>query len=137
MRVAALTGPSGSGKTTLVVSLISHYLERGSRVAAIKHTHHLLNDEDRGDTRLFRVAGAEPVILAAAAEAVLYSGSSRRRITWSAPADLLQYCSEADVVLVEGFKGVTGGWPQVPIDAARRPSVDELARFLDRIWCEQ
>src|SRR5215212_9393425 len=64
MHVAAFIGASRSGKTTLIAELIGRYVAAGLRVGAIKHTHHALNEENRGDTALFRAAGAEPVILA-------------------------------------------------------------------------
>ena len=135
MHVASLAGFSGSGKTTLIVKLIEHYRTLGRRVAAIKHTHHPLNDEDRGDTRLFRIAGAEPVILASGNRAVVHHGlTSSVRVTWSVPAELLQYCDDVDIVLVEGFKDQPSTWPQVTIEAGNRPAVAELAAFLDRIW---
>ena len=60
MKIAALTGYSGSGKTTLLVQLIQRFVAEGKRVGAIKHTHHHLNEENRGDTAKFRAAGAEP-----------------------------------------------------------------------------
>jgi molybdopterin-guanine dinucleotide biosynthesis adapter protein len=135
MHVASLAGYSGSGKTTLIVKLIEHYRALGQKVAAIKHTHHPLNDEDRGDTRLFRIAGAEPVILASGNGAVVHRGlTSSEHVAWSVPAELLRYCDEVDIVLVEGFKNQPSTWPQVTIEADNRPEVAELAAFLDRIW---
>ena len=76
MRVAAVTGLSGSGKTTLIEALIRFYVARGERVAAIKHTHHALNGENRGDTARFLAAGAEPVILAGDREAMIWSAAA-------------------------------------------------------------
>jgi molybdopterin-guanine dinucleotide biosynthesis adapter protein len=135
MHVASLAGHSGSGKTTLIVKLIEHYRALGRSVAAIKHTHHPLNDEDRGDTRLFRIAGAQPVILASGDGAVVHDSlTSPVHVTWSVPAELLQYCEGVDIVLVEGFKDRPSTWPQVTIEADRRPELSEVASLLDRIW---
>ena len=130
-RIAALTGYSGAGKTTLLVQLIERYVAEGKRVAAIKHTHHKLNAERRGDTERFVQAGADPVVFADPTSAVVFRrGAEPEWRTYSDPRELVP---EADIVLVEGFKQ-HGPWPQVMIDAAARPGVDELAAILDRIW---
>jgi molybdopterin-guanine dinucleotide biosynthesis protein MobB len=134
MRVAAITGFSGSGKSTLIVALIGRFRAQGLAVAAIKHTHHPLNLEDRGDTRRFRVAGADPVILVTAEGAAVHHGGEVSRIPWSTPDDLLGPCSGADIVLVEGFKALETPWPKLEIRADARPTVDEAAAELDRIW---
>ena len=132
MRVAAITGFSGAGKTTLIVQLIQRYVGEGLRVGAIKHTHHPMNEENRGDTARFRAAGAEPVILAGAGEAVIFRASGTTRIVYERPRDLLAHFA-GDVVLVEGFKEL-GEWPKVSISSDARPSVAELAGNLDRLW---
>ena len=113
-RVAAIAGDSGSGKTTRLVQAIERLVARGQRVAAIKHTHHDLNEENRGDTARFRAAGASPVILAGNGEAVIFDTTSTRRVAYAEPGDLVALC-DTDVVLIEGFKNVT-----------RWPSIDEL-----------
>lgn len=122
MRIVAITGFSGSGKTTLVVQLIEHLVRDGFRVGAIKHTHHPVNDGDRGDTARFRRAGADPVILAGDGEAVL---NRAMRIEYAAPEELLAYFA-TDVVVIEGFKD-RGAWPR--FDAAQTT----LAEVLDKI----
>lgn len=132
MKVAAVTGFSGSGKTTLIVQLIRRYTEGGKRVGAIKHTHHPLNEEHRGDTGRFLDAGAEPVILAGAGEAVIFRRTGPSRVTYERPRDLLGHF-DTDVVLVEGFKEL-GEWPKVQISREARPTVEELAAKLDTIW---
>jgi molybdopterin-guanine dinucleotide biosynthesis adapter protein len=132
MKVAALTGSSGSGKTTLIVQLIAQHVARGLRVGAIKHTHHTLNEEHRGDTARFRDAGAEPVILAGRGEAVLFASAGASRIAFEQPRELLRHF-DCDVVFVEGFAGVDA-WPRVTISAAARPTLAEVMANLDRIW---
>lgn len=131
MRVFGVTGWSGSGKTTLLVELIAHLVARGLRVAAIKHTHHAVNDEDRGDTARFRVAGAAPVVLAGNGVAIVFSDSAPRRETWREPTDILSLV-DADIVLVEGFKG-RGDWPRLELSAEQRHTPDDVAAILDRI----
>jgi molybdopterin-guanine dinucleotide biosynthesis protein B len=132
MKVAAITGFSGSGKTTLIVALIRRYLAEGKRVGAIKHTHHPLNEERRGDTGRFQDAGAEPVILASGGEAVVFREGGTSRTRYGSPRELLRHF-DADIVLVEGFKEL-GEWPKVQISSDARPTLEELAGKLDTIW---
>ena len=114
-----------------MVQLIRRYVGEGRRVAAMKHTHHKLNDERRGDTERFAEAGADPVVFADSTRAVIFRGGATPEWrTYESPQELVP---EADIVLVEGFKQ-HGPWPQVVIDAEQRPTVDELAGILDRIW---
>lgn len=104
MRVIAISGPSGSGKTTRLVELIRGHVAAGRRVGAIKHTHHALNEENRGDTVAFLAAGARPVILAGDGEAVLFDDAAPRRVRYAAPRELLVHFPDAEIVVVEGFK---------------------------------
>lgn len=99
-----MSGPSGSGKTTRFVELIRAAVAEGRSVGAIKHTHHPLNEETRGDTAKFLAAGARPVILAGNGEAVVFdSATSTRRVAYGEPSDLLAHFA-TDLVVVEGFK---------------------------------
>jgi molybdopterin-guanine dinucleotide biosynthesis protein B len=117
VRVLAVIGASRSGKTTLVAELIRECVARGERVGAIKHTHHPLNEEDRGDTRVFREAGAEPVMLAGDGEAVIFRGDATERIAFAQPRELLEHF-DTDVVLIEGFKQADD-WPRYTVEEAR------------------
>ena len=131
VRVAALVGRSGSGKTTLVTELIRRHVAAGASVAAIKHTHHPLNFEDRGDTGKFRAAGADPVILAGSGEAVVFTAAARpSRVEFHEPRELLNLLP-AEVIFVEGFKAYDG-WPKIEVD--RTMTADDAAAILDRIW---
>jgi len=132
MYVAAFIGASRSGKTTLIAELIRRYVAAGRRVSAIKHTHHPLNEKNRGDTARFRAAGAEPVILAGDEEAVIFTARGTARIRFAALAELLAQC-DAEIVLIEGFKQITD-WPRIEVEADARPTADEAASILDRIW---
>ena len=128
---AAIIGLSGSGKTTLIEALIRLYVARGWRVAAIKHTHHPLNDRDEGDTARFGKAGAETVIFASDGEAILFP--SRAAIQYVTPLDLLGHARSVDVVLIEGFKSFDG-WPRIEVVRGVWRSADEVAAMLDKIW---
>jgi len=132
VRVAAFIGPSGSGKTTLIVALIRHFAVPGQRVAAIKHTHHPLNEEHRGNTAAFEAAGAEPVILAGDGQAVVFSPGGTSRVRFESPDDLLALTA-ADIVLVEGFKRYDR-WPQIEVDRTSPLSLADALAILDRIW---
>jgi len=132
VRVAAFIGSSGSGKTTLVRELIRHFVAQGHSVAAIKHTHHPLNEERRGDTAAFEAAGADPVIFAGDGQAVIFSRDSVRRISFQKPEGLFEHAA-ADIVFIEGFKRYEG-WPRVELDRAKPLSLEDALAILDRIW---
>ena len=140
MRVAAIAGWPDSGKTTLIVELIRRYVATGKRVGAIKHTHHPLNHERRGDTLRFEQAGAEPVVLASAGEAVIFRRDGTQRATYDRERDLLAYFTAADIVLVEGFKE-SDAWPKVTIDSRVHPIddvvVETVMAELDVMWRSQ
>ncbi len=98
------------------------------RVAAIKHTHHALNEERRGDTAAFAEAGADPVILAAGGAAIVFArGAEPCRIEYRDPRDLLQYLP-VDLTLIEGWKNYDG-WPALRASLQR----EEAIAFVDRI----
>lgn len=113
----------------MIEALIRLYVARGERVAAIKHTHHVLNRENRGDTARFLAAGAGPVILAGDRDAILWSPAEVLQIRYDTPSDLLTHTSPAGIVLVEGFKEYAG-WAHIE----PRQSAPEAAAMLDRIW---
>jgi molybdopterin-guanine dinucleotide biosynthesis protein B len=136
VNVAAIAGFSGAGKTTLIVELIRRFISQGKRVGAIKHTHHELNEEHRGDTARFLEAGAEPVILAGAGEAVIFGRTGSNQGTSHArygDARELLACFDTDIVLIEGFKD-SDAWPLVTIDAHGRPTVEDVMTRLDVMW---
>jgi molybdopterin-guanine dinucleotide biosynthesis adapter protein len=103
MRVIGLAGWSGSGKTTLVTKVIPVLVERGLRVATVKHAHHDFDTDQPGkDSWLHRRAGASEVAIV----------SDRR---WAIVHELgkepepelmevLAKLSPVDLVIVEGFK---------------------------------
>lgn len=130
-RVLAVSGPSGSGKTTLLTALIRHLSQHGARVAAIKHTHHPVNDERRGDTQAFLDAGAVVAILAGDHAATLFTPSSTSPIDTATLSELIPLCADADVIFIEGFKDVPGR-PRIDTSLGV-PTVTEALEILDRI----
>jgi molybdopterin-guanine dinucleotide biosynthesis protein MobB len=115
-----------------VAAAIRLLIARGERVAAIKHTHHPLTERDQGDTARFRAAGAEPVMLAADAEAVLFRGQAIERVAYRHPPELLTFCGDR-IVLIEGFKSFHG-WPRIEVRAEERQTAEAVVAILDRIW---
>ena len=132
MKVVALVGESGSGKTTAIAALIRHFTGKGENVAVIKHTHHAVNDENRGDTAAFRRAGADPVILAGDGEAVVFRGAGTQRIRFERAQDLLHHL-QTNIVFIEGFK-TAEAWPRIELNRQEWRSTTELLSILDRIW---
>jgi molybdopterin-guanine dinucleotide biosynthesis protein B len=133
---AAIAGSSGAGKTTLIVELIRRYIALGKRVGAIKHTHHPVNHERRGDTLKFEEAGAHPVVLASKGEAVIFRRNGTEHATYDDERDLLAHFGDVDLVLVEGFKD-SDAWPKVTIDSRVRPTVETVMAELDVMWRSQ
>jgi molybdopterin-guanine dinucleotide biosynthesis protein MobB len=100
-----IVGKRKSGKTTTVIRLVRELRRRGHRVMTIKHGHHF--DLDRKGTDSFRhreEGGAERVVLAGPGQFAVLG-------TWpggeaEGPAALAaRHLPDADVVVVEGFKG--------------------------------
>ncbi|HEU4521078.1 MAG TPA: molybdopterin-guanine dinucleotide biosynthesis protein MobB [Thermoanaerobaculia bacterium] len=129
MKILALFGRSGSGKTTAIESLIELFVGRGLSVGAIKHTHHALNTDDRGDTRRFRRAGANPVILAGDGEAVIFDGDGVLRVEYGTASDLVERF-QTDLLFIEGFRGA-GTWPSVELAAGHWKEIEELAALVE------
>jgi len=116
MHVVQFAGWSRSGKTTLIVSLIRRLAARGERIAAIKHTHHPLVDENRGDTAKFLDAGATLAILAGDGDAIIFTRDASHHISYDSPAELPNHCGDVDLVVVEGFKHFDG-WARFDVIA--------------------
>ena len=103
MKVVGFCGYSGSGKTTLVEQLVARLRLAGHRVSVVKHAHHDFDIDQPGkDSHRHRAAGAYEVLIA-----------SNRRMAKireyqieadPGPHQLIAELSDADWVLVEGFK---------------------------------
>ena len=98
-----IAGYSGSGKTTLVVRLIPELIARGVSVSTIKHTHHAVAVDRRGDlSRRLRDAGAHEVLLTTPRHWALLRelrGAEEPKV-----ADFVSHLSAVDLLIVEGFK---------------------------------
>jgi len=105
MKIVAVVGFSETGKTRLVVRLIGELKGRGLRVAAVKRCSHGFSLDTEGkDTADFSRAGADGVAMVSP-EGWAALG---RTAAVEAPALAARLFPEADVVLIEGGKGVAG-----------------------------
>ena len=104
-----MSASANCGKTELICKLIALAAARGFQVAAIKHSHKILEVDQPGkDTWRLRQAGAQSVALAA---------PGLLQVTYTPPEDLPAQAvlaalpGEADFVLIEGYKH--GPWPKM------------------------
>ena len=95
-KVIGIVGYHNSGKTTLACALARALIARGYRVAAVKHLSHYVD-----------LPGKDTALLAEAAGQVGFISPEGAGIFWKEPLSLEDLIShlEADIVLVEGFKG--------------------------------
>jgi molybdopterin-guanine dinucleotide biosynthesis adapter protein len=102
-KILGLAGWSGSGKTTLLSRLIPRLLERGMKIATVKHAHHAFDVDQPGkDSYEHRKAGASEVIVSSARRWVqMHERGAEAEATL---AQLLRRLSPCDLVLVEGYK---------------------------------
>jgi molybdopterin-guanine dinucleotide biosynthesis protein B len=96
---------SGTGKTTLLTRLVPILKSSGLRVALVKHAHHVFEVDKSGkDSYELRKAGASPVMVASRHRwaLIMETPGQEEPVLDDLLAHLNQ--SEADVILVEGFK---------------------------------
>lgn len=99
-RVFGVTGWKNAGKTTLVERLVAEFVQRGWRIATIKHAHHDVDVDQRGtDSWRHRAAGAAEVALV---------GGLRYAIMRETPEpaleEVLGRLQPCDLVIIEGYK---------------------------------
>ncbi len=103
MTELGIAGYSGSGKTTLVTRLIPELIGRGLAVSTVKHTHHAVALDRRGDiSRRLQRLGAREVLLADAQRWTLLHelrGQPEPSVT-----QLAARMTPVDLLIVEGFK---------------------------------
>ena len=106
MKAIAVVGPSGSGKTALIIRLIPELKSRGARVAVLKHCHEDVPlDKEGKDSWKFAKAGASRVGIVTPGRVAVFQETGT-------PDDIEgaigRFFADADIVLVEGGKGVRG-----------------------------
>ena len=116
--VLAISGSKNSGKTTLIEALIPIISAKGLKVAVIKHHGHKFGDEipdkEGRDTYKFLKQGAYATTVF---DDDLYMLVKRKPVD---ERELIEHFSDADLILLEGFK--FSDWPKIEL-------VRDVAKF--------
>lgn len=123
--IVSIVGKSDSGKTTLIEKMIGKLIERGYRVATIKHNLHGFDIDHEGkDSWRHKKAGARLTLLASPGRVAVIEDTG---------ADLGigelrdRYIDNVDIILTEGFKGN----PYPKIEVSRSVMARELLSSKD------
>ncbi len=101
--VIGFAGRASSGKTTLIEKIVSAFTEQKVRVAVIKHVHHPFDFDVPGkDTYRHKKAGAASVILASSGQVAMVKDTPDE---YPLEEIISRYVNDADLIIVEGFKG--------------------------------
>jgi len=104
--VLAIVGYSNSGKTTLMEKLVSGLVDKGLRIATIKHSHHQPEMDTPGkDSWRHKQAGAATSLLVGPEKMLMVSDVDEALNPELLTARLF---SDYDLVLVEGYASVAG-----------------------------
>ncbi|OBU14626.1 bifunctional molybdopterin-guanine dinucleotide biosynthesis adaptor protein MobB/molybdopterin molybdotransferase MoeA [Photobacterium aquimaris] len=95
---------SGTGKTTLIEAMLPKLVERGLRIAVIKHAHHDFDIDQQGkDSYRLRKAGAHQMLISSRYRRALITETPSAEA--SLPSLIRQLDqTQLDLILVEGFK---------------------------------
>ena len=109
--IVSVVGKSHSGKTTLIEKMIEKLVERGYRVATIKHNLHGFDIDHEGkDSWRHKKAGARLTLLASPGKVALIEDTG---------ADLGigelrdRYIKDVDIIVTEGYKGTP--YPKIEV----------------------
>ena len=103
--VIGFAARSGTGKTTLLRQVISILVQRGIRVAVIKHSHHDFEIDKPGkDSYELHHAGSCQTLLTSSYRSVLISENRQRQEPRISEALASLDTRSIDLVLVEGFR---------------------------------
>lgn len=114
---------SGTGKTTLLRQIIPALKQRGLRVSVIKHAHHDFDLDFPGkDSYELRKSGADQTVICTMTRMAMiteFTHPSKEPSLQELIASLDS--SRADIVLVEGYKGIR--FPKIELhrDALKKP----------------
>jgi len=105
--VVAAVGISGSGKTTTLEYLISRFSEKGWRVGAVKHIHHIDFSIDKAGTNTWRFAQAGAgVVIAVSPQEIDVIKKIKQDVQDFDSVQRLFQGENLDIVFVEGFHGL-------------------------------
>lgn len=95
---------SGTGKTTLLEAMLPKLVERGLRVAVVKHAHHNFDiDQEGKDSYRLRKAGASQMLISSRYRLALVTETPEEEAQLPYLLNQLDQ-TELDLILVEGFK---------------------------------
>ncbi len=99
--IVSIVGKSDSGKTTLIEKIVSELVQRGYRVATVKHDIHGFEvDKEGKDSWRHRRAGAEAVIISSPEQMALIKSVDRDQ-TLAELRD--RFIDGVDIIISEGF----------------------------------
>ncbi len=133
MHVRAIVGDSGSGKTLLAEHLVAALVDKGQRVAYVKHAPHGF-DPGKVGSDTWRVAQA------GAAQCLVVGARGQTRVEHPAdgslgPEALMLGGLDADSILLEGFSSTA--WPKIRV-ARRGAAPREVAPpVLHEVVCDE
>jgi molybdopterin-guanine dinucleotide biosynthesis protein B len=112
--IVAVVGGSNSGKTTAVEALIKGLTKRGYTVASAKHIPNpeFTIDTEGKDTWRYARAGASSVLIVAPKE--LTAIKKVDTTEYSLEQIVVETPDEADIIILEGFKGLVGQNASIP-----------------------
>jgi molybdopterin-guanine dinucleotide biosynthesis protein B len=113
-QVICIVGRSQSGKTTLIEKLIPVLKNKGYRIGTVKHSHHIFDFDKSGkDSWRHKDAGADAVIVASPGKIAMVKNDHQGTLE-----GLLDYFSDLDLVITEGYKGARQ--PKIEVVRAAR-----------------
>ena len=109
--ILSIVGKSNSGKTTLLEKIISDLVDRGYRVATIKHNKHGFNIDHEGrDSYRHKKAGAHITVVSSPHQLALVSDVDHDH-SFEEIRD--KFIHHADIILTEGFK--VNDYPKIEV----------------------
>jgi molybdopterin-guanine dinucleotide biosynthesis protein MobB len=113
--VVCVVGKKKSGKTTTVVGLVAELAGRGHEVMTVKHGHDFDVDREGSDSWKHRHMGGASRVVLSGPDDFAVMGRWRARDGREPPLEevVRRFLSDADIVIVEGFKA--SGFPRIEV----------------------